>query len=91
MNKDELIKSVARKSGLSQEDAGKSVDGFISSIESALISGGEVRLVGFGTFSITNRAATTGRNPRTGQPISIPASKSPKFKPGAPLKAAVNK
>ncbi|MGU9962247.1 MAG: HU family DNA-binding protein, partial [Candidatus Puniceispirillales bacterium WSBS_2018_MAG_OTU23] len=55
-----------------------------------LKSGNDVRIVGFGTFSVSNRAATTGRNPRTGESIAIPASKQPKFKAGAPLKAAVN-
>ena len=91
MNKNELIASVASRSGLSKADSARAVDGMISSIESALKSGQEVRIVGFGTFSITNRAATTGRNPRTGEAIQIPASKQPKFKAGAPLKQAVNR
>jgi DNA-binding protein HU-beta len=91
VNKNELIASVAQRSGLSKIDAGKAVDGMISSIETTLKSGGDVRIVGFGTFSVSNRAATTGRNPRTGEAIAIPASKQPKFKAGAPLKAAVNR
>ena len=62
----------------------------IGSITGALKSGGDVRIVGFGTFSVANRKATTGRNPRTGEPIQIKASKMPKFKPGSPLKDAVN-
>lgn len=90
MNKNELIANVADRSGLSKVDAGKAVDAMMASIEAALKSGDDVRIVGFGTFSVSNRAATTGRNPRTGEAISIPASKQPKFKAGAPLKAAVN-
>ncbi len=90
VNKNELIADVAERSGLSKVDAGKAVDGMMSSIEAALKSGDDVRIVGFGTFSVSSRAATTGRNPRTGEAISIPASKQPKFKAGAPLKAAVN-
>ncbi len=90
MNKNELIASVAEKSGLTKSDAGQAVDAVVASIEGALVAGDEVRIVGFGTFSVSNRAATTGRNPRTGAAIAIPASKQPKFKAGAPLKAAVN-
>jgi DNA-binding protein HU-beta len=90
MNKNELISSVAQHSGLSKQDATKAVDAIMSSIEDTLKSGGDVGIVGFGTFSVTNRAARTGRNPRTGDPIQIAASKQPKFKAGAPLKAIVN-
>ncbi len=90
MNKNELIASVAEKSGLTKSDAGQAVDAVVASIESALVAGDEVRIVGFGTFSVSSRAATTGRNPRTGEAIAIPASKQPKFKAGAPLKASVN-
>ena len=90
MNKNELIADVAERSGLSKADAGRAVEGLISSVESALKSGDDVRIVGFGTFSVSARAATTGRNPRTGETINIPASKQPKFKAGAPLKQAVN-
>ena len=90
MNKNELITSVSEASGLSKSDAGKAVDGVIGAITGALKSGGDVRIVGFGTFSVAHRKATTGRNPRTGEPIQIKASKMPKFKPGPPLKEAVN-
>ena len=90
MNKNELVASVAEASGLSKADAGRAVDGGIGAITGALKSGGDVRIVGFGTFSVANRKATTGRNPRTGEPIQIKASKMPKFKPGTPLKEAVN-
>ena len=90
MNKNDLISSVAESSGLTKADAGRAVDGVFESIASALASGDDVRIVGFGSFSVANRAASTGRNPRTGEEIQIPASKQPKFKAGAPLKSAVN-
>ena len=90
MNKNDLIAAVAESSGLTKADAGRAVDAVFASIEGALKSGGEVRIVGFGTFSVAHRAATTGRNPRTGEAIQIAASKQPKFKAGAPLKDAVN-
>ena len=90
MNKNDLISSVAESSGLTKADAGRAVDGVFDSIASALSSGDDVRIVGFGSFSVANRAASTGRNPRTGKEIQIPASKQPKFKAGAPLKSAVN-
>ena len=90
MNKNDLISSVAESSGLTKADAGRAVDVVFDSIASALSSGDDVRIVGFGSFSVANRAASTGRNPRTGEEIQIPASKQPKFKAGAPLKSAVN-
>ena len=90
MNKNDLIAAVADSSGLTKADAGRAVDAVFSSIEGALKGGGEVRIVGCGTFSVAHRAATTGRNPRTGEAIQIAASKQPKFKSGAPLKDAVN-
>ncbi len=90
MIKNDLISSVAESSGLTKADAGRAVDGVFDSIASALASGDDVRIVGFGSFSVANRAASTGRNPRTGEEIQIPASKQPKFKAGAPLKSAVN-
>ena len=90
MNKNDLISSVAESSGLTKADAGRAVDGVFDSFASALASGDDVRIVGFGSFSVANRAASTGRNPRTGEEIQIPASKQPKFKAGAPLKSAVN-
>lgn len=90
MNKNDLIASVAASSDLTKADAGRAVDAVFASIESALKGGDEVRIVGFGTFSVAQRAATTGRNPRTGETIQIAASKQPKFKAGAPLKEAVN-
>jgi DNA-binding protein HU-beta len=90
MNKNDLISQVADDSGLSKVDATKAVDSVLDNIAGALGNGGEVRLVGFGTFSVSHRKATTGRNPRTGEAIQIKASNQPKFKAGKALKDAVN-
>ena len=90
MNKNDLVAAVADSSDLSKADAAKAVDAVLDSITGSLKGGGEVRLVGFGTFSVANRKASTGRNPRTGESIQIPASKQPKFKAGKGLKDAVN-
>ena len=90
MNKNDLVAAVALRSGLSKADTARAVDGIIDSITSSLRGGTEVRLVGFGTFSVSRRAATTGRNPRTGEKIQNPASNQPKFKAGKALKSAVN-
>ena len=90
MNKNDLVAAVALRSGLSKADTARAVDGIIDSITSTLRGGTEVRLVGFGTFSVSRRAATTGRNPRSGEKIQIPASNQPKFKAGKALKSAVN-
>lgn len=90
MNKNELISSIASETGLTKTDAAKAVDAFVSSISSELKSGGEVRLVGFGTFAVSKRSATTGRNPRTGQSIKIPARNQPKFRAGKVLVDSVN-
>jgi len=90
MNKDDLIGKIATNIGISKTDATKSVNAVFSTITSTLKGGNEVRLVGFGTFLVTNRAATTGRNPRTGESIQIPAKKVPKFRAGKALKQSVN-
>ncbi|MDP6182856.1 MAG: HU family DNA-binding protein [Gammaproteobacteria bacterium] len=90
MNKNDLIASVSDGAGLSKADARKAVDAVFDSITGSLKPGTEVRLVGFGTFSVTRRQASQGRNPRTGEPIQIPASNQPKFKAGKGLKDAVN-
>ena len=90
MNKNELISAVAESSGLTRGDAVKAVEGVFEAISGALKGGDEVRLVGFGTFSVAKRKASTGRNPRTGEPMSIKASSQPKFKAGKGLKDAVN-
>jgi DNA-binding protein HU-beta len=90
MNKQELIGAVAESAGLTRADATKAVESVFDSISSALKKGDEVRLVGFGTFSVSKRKASTGRNPRTGEPMSIAASSQPKFKAGKGLKDSVN-
>ena len=90
MNKNDLVSAVASNTAMSKVDSAKAVEGVFDAISGALSSGGDVRIVGFGTFSVVNRKATTGRNPRTGQAIQIPASKQPKFKAGKGLKDAVN-
>ncbi|MEM9046977.1 MAG: HU family DNA-binding protein [Pseudomonadota bacterium] len=90
MNKNELIAEVSEKSELSKADATKAVDAVFDVITDALKAGDEIRLVGFGTFAVTRREASEGRNPRTGEPISIPASNQPKFRAGKGLKDAVN-
>ena len=90
MNKNDLVAAVADSAGLTKADAAKAVDAVFDNISGSLKKGGEVRLVGFGTFSVVNRKATTGRNPRTGETIQIPASKQPKFIAGKGLKDAVN-
>ena len=89
MKKVELINHVAETASLTKADAGAAVDAVLSGISGALASGDSVSLVGFGTFSVTARAARTARNPRTGAPIDVPASKAPKFKAGKGLKDAV--
>lgn len=85
MNKTELIDAVAAKAGLSKVDAKKALDAVLDSIAEAVKSGDKVALVGFGTFSVSERAARTGRNPQTGATIEIAAKKSVKFKAGAGL------
>ena len=90
MNKNDLIGAVADSSGLTRSDATKAVEGVFEAIEGSLKKGDEVRLVGFGTFSVARRKASTGRNPRTGEPMQIKASNQPKFKAGKGLKDAVN-
>ncbi|MEM7021397.1 MAG: HU family DNA-binding protein [Pseudomonadota bacterium] len=91
MNKNELIAAVADETGMSKADVGKAVDATFSTIVEALRSKDDVRLVGFGTFNLTERSASQGRNPRTGEPIKIPASKQVKFRVGKGMKEAVNK
>jgi DNA-binding protein HU-beta len=90
VNKNDLVATVADTSGLSRQDATKAVDAVFDAITQSLKTGTEVRLVGFGTFTVSKRAATTGRNPRTGEEIQIPASNQPKFKAGKGLKDALN-
>lgn len=90
MNKAELIDQIAASADLTKADAGRALDGFVDSVTKALKRGDQVSLVGFGTFSVRSRAARTGRNPQTGQTITIKASKVPGFKAGKALKDAVN-
>lgn len=90
MNKNDLVAVVADKGSISKSDAGKAVDATFAAIADALKKRDEVRLVGFGTFTVVDRAPSEGRNPRTGETIKIAASKSPKFRPGKALKDSVN-
>jgi len=91
MNKNDLVAAVADSAGLTKVDAAKAVDSVLENITASLKKQKEVRLVGFGTFSVAKRAASEGRNPRTGEKIKIPASKRPKFSAGKALKDAVNR
>lgn len=90
MNKNDLVAQVSESTGLTKADATKAVDAVFDGITAALKTGDEVRLLGFGTFVVSERAASEGRNPRTGDKIAIPASKQPKFKAGKGLRDAVN-
>ncbi|AQS41439.1 MAG: DNA-binding protein [Candidatus Tokpelaia hoelldobleri] len=90
MNKNELVSSVAEKTGLSKSQAVAAVDAFIESVTGSLKQGGDVRLPGFGAFEVSHRAASKGRNPSTGAEIDIPARNVPKFSAGKSLKEAVN-
>lgn len=90
MNKTELVASVAEKAGLTKKDAEKAVSALFASVEEELIKGEKVQIIGFGTFEIKAREERKGRNPQSGEEITIPASKNPVFKAGKGLKDAVN-
>ncbi len=90
MNKAELIDAIAEGAELSKNDAARALDATIAAITSALKKGDSVTVVGFGSFTVRTRAARTGRNPKTGAELAIPASQNPVFKPGKALKDAVN-
>lgn len=90
MNKTELIEQMADKAGISKAAAGTALDAATEAIKATLKKGGAVTLVGFGSFTVTKRAARTGRNPKTGEPLKIKARKSPKFTAGKGLKDALN-
>jgi len=90
MNKSDLISTVARTTGQQQVDVAKTVEGVLATIRQALTQGDDVRLLGFGTFSVGQRAASQARNPQTGATIQVPASKQARFKAGKALKAALN-
>ena len=90
MNKNDLVSAVTGSAGLSRADAARAVNSVFENITSSLQKGDDVRLAGFGTLSVAHRKATTGRNPRTGEPMTIKASSQPKFKAGKGLKDSVN-
>jgi len=90
MNKSELVASMAEKSGLTKADCARAVEAFTDAVGDAISSGDSLSLVGFGTFSVRDRAARLGRNPRTGEEIQISAAKMPTFKPGKALKDLAN-
>ncbi|HRF29242.1 MAG: HU family DNA-binding protein [Azonexus sp.] len=90
MNKTELIDAIAAQADISKAAAGRALDAAVESITAALQKGDSVSLIGFGTFYVGERAARTGRNPRTGKTLEIKAAKSPKFRPGKGLKDALN-
>lgn len=90
MNKSELVSAIAEKSGLSKSDAKKALDGTLEAITAALKAGDKIALVGFGTFSVSERPERQGLNPSTKQPITIPAKKVAKFKAGADIDNAIN-
>lgn len=89
MNKEELVKEIAKKTKMSQKDAGEVLAAFIGTVEKAVSKGQKVTLVGFGTFERRERAARTGRNPQTGKAIKIPAKKVPAFSAGKKFKELV--
>ena len=90
MNKSELIEHIAKQADISKAAATRALEAMIGGVKTTLKRGGSVSLVGFGTFTVTKRAARSGRNPRTGAAIKIKAAKVPKFRPGKALKDAVN-
>ena len=91
MNKSQLVESIASKTGFTKKDSEKALAAVLESVEKALVKGDKVQLIGFGTFGTKKRAARTGRNPRTGATIKVPASKVVSFAPSSALKDNVNK
>jgi DNA-binding protein HU-beta len=90
MNKSELVAAIADGAQITKAEAEKTLNGIVTALTDCLAGGDKVTLVGFGTFSVAQRAARTGKNPQTGQAIDIPASAAPKFKPGNTLKQLIN-
>lgn len=90
MNKQELVSAIAEKAGLTKADADKAVNAFVETVKDTMTKGDSLQLIGFGTFSVSERAARTGRNPQTGKEIQIAAKKVAKFKPGKALDEAIN-
>lgn len=91
MNKVELVDAIAKETGLTKKDSEAAVKAFISAVSNELAKGGSVQLIGFGTFDVGTRSERKGRNPKTGETITIKAAKTPKFKAGKALKDMVNK
>lgn len=91
MNKNELIAAITEETGLTKKDVTAVTNALLGKLADAMVSGDKVHLVGFGTFEVRNRAARSGKNPQTGEPVKIAACKVPAFKPGKALKEAVNK
>ncbi|MGE3153380.1 MAG: HU family DNA-binding protein [Nitrospiraceae bacterium] len=89
MTKEELIAKMSTSAGITKVAAGTALEAFTAAVSSSLKKGQRVSLVNFGTFSVSKRKARTGRNPRTGEPLKIPAARVPKFSAGKELKAAV--
>ncbi|MFV0268433.1 MAG: HU family DNA-binding protein [Draconibacterium sp.] len=90
MNKQELVSAMAEKAGLTKADADKAVNAFVDTVKDAMAKGESIQLIGFGTFSVSERSARTGRNPQTGKEIQIAAKKVAKFKAGKALDEVVN-
>ncbi len=90
-NKSTIVNDVMEQHGLKEKEASKIVDSVLSSIRTSLLKGDEMRIMGLGTFSVRDRAARAGRNPKTGEPLEIKASKAPHFKPSKTLKEDLNK
>ena len=90
MNKQELVSAMAEKTGLTKADADKAVSAFVDTVKDAMAKGESIQLIGFGTFSVSERSARTGRNPQTGKEIQIAAKKVAKFKAGKALDEVVN-
>ena len=90
MNKGQLIDNIAESADISKASAGRALDAFVETVTAALVAGDNVSLIGFGAFTVKERAARTGRNPQTGEPLEIKAAKVPAFKAGKSLKDAIN-
>lgn len=90
MNKQELVTAIAAETGLTKKDVAASIEALVTTVQNELVAGGEVKISNFGTFCVTERAARMGHNPKTGEQISIDASKTPKFKASGTLKKSIN-
>ncbi|MCS6809987.1 MAG: HU family DNA-binding protein [Tepidimonas sp.] len=90
MNKAQLIDHMAERAQLTRQEASRALEALLEGVTQTLVRGGEVTLVGFGTFAVDERAPRKGRNPKTGEEVAIPAAKIPKFRPGKGLREAVN-